>query len=59
MWWIRSYIASLAVGCLSYLAAYRVLAYVKGTLNQELSYHDPGVGKRNKVSGWIAILPLI
>jgi hypothetical protein len=34
-------------------AAYRVLAYVKGTLNQGLSYHDPGVGKRNKLSGWV------
>jgi hypothetical protein len=28
-----------------------VLAYVKGTLNQGLSYHDPGVGQRNKQSG--------
>jgi hypothetical protein len=34
-------------------AAYRVLAYVKGTLNQGLSHHDPGVGKRNKLSGWV------
>jgi hypothetical protein len=34
-------------------AAYRVLAYVKGTLNQGLSYHDPGVGKGNKKSGWV------
>ncbi len=34
-------------------AAYRVLAYVKGTLNQGLSYHDPGVGKRNTLSGWV------
>ncbi len=34
-------------------AAYQVLAYVKGTLNQGLSYHDPGVGKRNKLSGWV------
>ena len=34
-------------------AAYRVLAYVKGTLNQGLSYHDPGVGKRNKLSDWV------
>jgi hypothetical protein len=33
---------------------YRVLAYVKGTLNQGLSYHDPGVGKSNKLSGWVA-----
>jgi hypothetical protein len=41
-------------------AAYRVLAYVKGTLNQGLSYHDPGVGKRNKLSGWVdSDLPLI
>jgi len=41
-------------------AAYRVLAYVKGTSNQGLSYHDPG-GKRNKLSGWVdrAILPLM
>jgi hypothetical protein len=30
-----------------------VLAYVKGTLNQGLSYHDPGVGKRNKLSVWV------
>jgi hypothetical protein len=34
-------------------AAYRVLAYVKGTLNQGLSYHNPGVGKRNTLSGWV------
>jgi hypothetical protein len=34
-------------------AAYRVLAYVKGTLNQGLPYHDPGVGKRNTLSGWV------
>jgi hypothetical protein len=34
-------------------AAYRVLACVKGTLNQGLSYHDPGVGKRNTLSGWV------
>ena len=33
-------------------AAYRVLACVKGTLYQGLSYHDPGVGKRNTLSGW-------
>jgi hypothetical protein len=32
---------------------YRVLAYVKGTLNQGLSYHDPRVGKSNKLSGWV------
>ena len=30
---------------------YRVLAYVKGTINQGLLYHDPGAGKRNKLSG--------
>jgi hypothetical protein len=30
-----------------------VLAYVKGTLNQGLSYHDPGVGKRNTLSGCV------
>jgi hypothetical protein len=34
-------------------AAYRVLAYVKGTLSQGLSWHDPGVGSRNKLSGWL------
>ena len=34
-------------------AAYRVLSFVKGTLNQGLSHHDPGVGKRNKLSGWV------
>jgi hypothetical protein len=34
-------------------AAYRVLAYVKGTLNQGFPYHDPGAGKRNKLSGWV------
>ena len=34
-------------------AAYRVLAYVKGTLNQGLSWHDPGAGSRNKLSGWV------
>ncbi len=34
-------------------AAYRVLAYVKGTLNEGLSYHDPGVRKPNKRSGWV------
>jgi hypothetical protein len=32
-------------------AAYRVLAHVKGTLNQGFSYHDLGVRKRNKLSG--------
>jgi hypothetical protein len=32
----------------------------KGTLNPGLSYHDPGVGKRNSCQvGWIVILPLI
>jgi hypothetical protein len=30
-----------------------VLAYVKETLNPGLSYHDPGVGKRNTLSGWV------
>jgi hypothetical protein len=35
------------------VAAYRVLAYVKGTLNQGLSYHDPGAEKRNKLSDWV------
>jgi hypothetical protein len=34
-------------------AAYRVLAYAKGTLNQGLSHHDPGVGKRYALSGWV------
>ena len=34
-------------------AAYRFLAYVTGTLNQGLSYHDPGVGKRNTLSSWL------
>ncbi len=34
-------------------AAYRVLAYVKGTLHQGLSWHDPGAGSRNKFSGWV------
>ena len=34
-------------------ATNRMLAYVKGTLNQGLSYHDPGVGKCNKLSGWV------
>ena len=29
-------------------AAYRVLAYVKGTLHQGLSWHDPGAGSRNR-----------
>jgi len=34
-------------------AAYRVLAYVNGTLHQGLSWHDPGAGSRNKLSGWV------
>jgi hypothetical protein len=34
-------------------ASYRVLACVKGTLNQGLSWHDPGAGSRNKLSGWV------
>jgi hypothetical protein len=34
-------------------AAYRVLAYVKGTLHQGLSWHDPGAGGRNKLSGLV------
>ena len=34
-------------------AAYRVLAYVNGTINQGLSYHDPGAENRNKLSGWV------
>jgi hypothetical protein len=34
-------------------AAYRVLVYVKGTLSQGLSWHDHGVGSRNKLSGWM------
>jgi hypothetical protein len=43
-----------------FAAAYRVLAYVKGTLNQGLSWHDPGAGSRNKLSGWVdSDLPLI
>ena len=32
-------------------AAYRVWSFVKGTLNQGLSHHDPGAGKRKKMSG--------
>ena len=31
-------------------AAYRVLAYVRGTLNQGIYFHDPGAGKRNILS---------
>jgi hypothetical protein len=34
-------------------AAYRVLAYVRGTLSQGLSWHDLGVGSRSKLSGWV------
>ncbi len=34
-------------------AAYRVFACVKGTLSQGLSWHDPGVGSPNKLSGWV------
>jgi hypothetical protein len=34
-------------------AAYRVLAYVRGTLNQGIYFHDPGAGKRNILSGWV------
>jgi hypothetical protein len=34
-------------------ASYRVLACVKGTLNQGLSWHDPGVGSQNKLSAWV------
>ena len=30
-----------------------MLAHVKGTLNQGLSYHDLGVGKRNTLSDWV------
>ena len=30
-----------------------MLAYVKGTLHQGLSWHDPGAGSRNKLSGWV------
>ena len=34
-------------------AAYRVLAYVRGTLNQGIYFHDPGADKRNILSGWV------
>ena len=34
-------------------AAYRVLAYVRGTVNQGIYFHDPGPGKRNILSGWV------
>ena len=34
-------------------ASYRVLACVKGTLNQGLSWHDPGAGSQNKLSAWV------
>ena len=39
--------------CMHLAAAYRVLAYVKGTLHQGLSWHDPGAGSQNKLSGWV------
>jgi hypothetical protein len=34
-------------------AAYRVLAYVRGTLNQGIYFPDPGAGKRNILSGGV------
>ena len=34
-------------------AAYRVLAYVRGTVGQGINFHDPGTGKRNILSGWV------
>ena len=34
-------------------AAHRVLAYVRGTVNQGIYFHDPGAGKRNILSGWV------
>ena len=34
-------------------AAYRVLAYVRGTVNQGIYFHDPGPGQRNILSGWV------
>ena len=34
-------------------AAYRVLAYVRGTVDQGINFHDPGNGKRNILSGWV------
>ena len=34
-------------------AAYRMLAYVRGTLNQGIYYRDPGAGKRNILSEWV------
>ena len=34
-------------------AAHRVLAYVRGTLNQGIYFHDPGAGNRNNLSGWV------
>ena len=34
-------------------AAYRVLAYVRGTVTQGISFHDPGAEKRNTLSGWV------
>ena len=36
-------------------AAYRVLAYVRGTLNQGIYFHDPRAGKRSILSGWVDI----
>ena len=32
---------------------YRVLAYVRGTLNQGIYFHDPRAGKRSILSGWV------
>ena len=34
-------------------AAYRVLAYVRGTVGQGINFHAPGTGKRNILSGWV------
>jgi hypothetical protein len=34
-------------------AAYHVLAYVRGTVSQGIYFHDPGLGKRNVLSGWV------
>ena len=30
-----------------------MLAYVRGTLNQGIYFHDPEAGKRNILSGWV------